>query len=106
MGKNNTKILMQFTTLAMVLTIAMMVKEVKSIPICKVNTNDLEKCRPALAGRNPPPPGPDCCAVVKAADLECACRYKHNLSSYGINPARVKAAIHSCGARIPSCLRR
>ncbi|VVB07902.1 unnamed protein product [Arabis nemorensis] len=102
MGKN-TITLMQF---AMVLIAAMLVKEAMSIPICNINTNDLEKCRPAVAGRNPPPPGPDCCAVVKAANLVCACMYKSYLANYGINPSRVKAVIASCGARIPSCLPR
>ncbi|VVB17389.1 unnamed protein product [Arabis nemorensis] len=90
----------------MVLTAAMLVTEAMSISLCNINTNDLEKCRPAVAGRNPPPPGPDCCAVVKAANIECGCKYKFYLSSYGINPSKAKAVIASCGARIPSCFRR
>ncbi|KFK27132.1 hypothetical protein AALP_AA8G339100 [Arabis alpina] len=106
MGKNNTSILMQLTALAMVLTVAMLVKEAESISDCNVNLNDFEKCRPAVSGRNSPPPGSDCCAVVKAADLECACKYKNYFIVYGIKLAKVKAVIDSCSAKIPSCIRR
>ncbi|KFK27131.1 hypothetical protein AALP_AA8G338900 [Arabis alpina] len=106
MGKNNTRILMQFTALAMLLIASIMFKEAESIRLCKINTNDLEKCRPAVTGRNPPPPGPDCCALVKAADLVCACRYKGYLSSYGIDLTKAKAVIASCSARMPPCFRR
>lgn len=106
MGKNNTRILMQFTALAMVLTAAMLIEEAKSIRLCNVDSSDLEKCRPAVTGNNPPPPGPDCCAVVKAANLECACRYKSYLSSYGINPSKAKTVIARCGAKVPSCFPR
>ncbi|CAH2069861.1 unnamed protein product [Thlaspi arvense] len=103
MGKNNIRILMQFTALAMVLTAAMMVEKAKSIPVCNIDTNDLEKCRGAVTGNSPPPPGPDCCAVVKAANLECLCPY---LSISRIDPSKIKAVLASCGAKNPSCLPR
>ncbi|EOA14260.1 hypothetical protein CARUB_v10027418mg [Capsella rubella] len=103
-GKNNTRILMQFALLAIVLTAAIMVKEATCIPICNIDTNDLEKCRPAVTGNKPPRPGPDCCAVARSANLQCLCPYKPYLSSFGINPSRVRPLLAQCGINsIPSC---
>ncbi|CAF2137630.1 unnamed protein product [Brassica rapa] len=99
MGKNNARILI--TVLAMVLTAAMMIQEAKSIPLCKVNTNDLQKCRPAVTGNYPPPPTPACCTVAKTANLECLCPF---LSRSGIDPAKLKALFANCGVNNPSCL--
>ncbi|KAG7538036.1 Bifunctional inhibitor/plant lipid transfer protein/seed storage helical domain [Arabidopsis suecica] len=95
---------MQFAALAMVLTAAIMVKEATSIPICNIETNDLGKCGPAFTGNNPPPPGPDCCAVVKAANLQCLCPYKPFLSRFGIDPSKVRPLLANCGVNTPpSC---
>ncbi|ESQ55579.1 hypothetical protein EUTSA_v10026641mg [Eutrema salsugineum] len=105
MGKNKTRILMQFAALAMVLTALMMVEEATSIHVCNVDTSDLEKCRSAVTGNNPPPPGPGCCKVVKASNLQCFCSYKNSLSRFGINPSKVKSGLARCGAKIPSCFR-
>ncbi|KAH0937625.1 hypothetical protein HID58_005086 [Brassica napus] len=99
MGKNNARILI--TVLAMVLTAAMMIQEAKSIPLCKVNTNDLQKCRPAVTGNYPPPPTPACCTVAKTANLECLCPF---LSRSGIDHAKLKALFANCGVNNPSCL--
>ncbi|XP_010449664.1 PREDICTED: putative lipid-transfer protein DIR1 [Camelina sativa] len=101
MGKNNTIILLQFAVLAIVLTI---VKEATSIPICNIDTNDLEKCRAAVSGNNPPAPGPDCCAVARSVNLQCLCPYKPYLSSFGINPSKVRPLLAKCGINSPpSC---
>ncbi|VVB17390.1 unnamed protein product [Arabis nemorensis] len=97
MGTNNTRIVMQFAVLAMVLTVAMMVKEATSIRICNIDTNDMEKCRPAITGINPPPPDNDCCVVVRATNLECICRFKSYLPILGIDPSKVAALIAKCG---------
>ncbi|CAH8389844.1 unnamed protein product [Eruca vesicaria subsp. sativa] len=100
MGKNNTKILI--TALVMVATAAMMIEEAKSTLICGVDTNDLQKCRPAVTGNNPPPPTPECCAVAKAANLECLCPF---LSRSGLDPSKIKALGANCGiTNSPSCL--
>ncbi|ESQ42909.1 hypothetical protein EUTSA_v10015086mg [Eutrema salsugineum] len=103
MGQNKTRVLMQFAALAVVLTAAMMVEEAKSIPVCNVDSSDVEKCRSAATGNNPPPPGPDCCNVVKTADLQCFCQFKSYLPSYGINPSNVKTVLARCGANTPAC---
>jgi hypothetical protein len=103
MGKDNTRILMQFSALAMVLTAAIMVKEATSIPVCNIDTNDLAKCRPAVTGNNPPPPGPDCCAVARVANLQCLCPYKPYLPTVGIDPSRVRPLLANCGVNSPSC---
>ncbi|KAH0888950.1 hypothetical protein HID58_051379 [Brassica napus] len=95
MGKNNTTILI----IAMVLTTAMIMEEAKSYPICNTDTNDLQKCSPAVTGNSPPAPGPDCCAVAMSADLECLCRY---LSLSGIDPSKIKSVLASCGVGNPS----
>ncbi|KAL0729060.1 hypothetical protein Bca4012_025153 [Brassica carinata] len=99
MGKKSTRFLI--TVLAMVLTAAMMIQEAKSIPLCKVNTNDLQKCRPAVTGNYPPPPTPACCTVAKTANLECLCPF---LSRSGIDTAKLKALFAKCGVSNPSCL--
>ncbi|XP_006281715.2 putative lipid-transfer protein DIR1 [Capsella rubella] len=97
MGKNNTKILMQFAAFAMVLTVATMVQEATSMSICNMDTNELQKCRPAVTGNNPPPPVNECCVVVRAANLECFCRLKFYLPILGIDPSKVAALVAKCG---------
>ncbi|WZY75767.1 hypothetical protein YC2023_022151 [Brassica napus] len=92
MGMNNTRILI--TVLALVLTAAIMIQETKSIPLCNVDTNDLQKCRPAVTGNYPPPPTPACCTVAKTANLECLCPF---LSRSGIDPSKLKALLANCG---------
>ncbi|CAF2137631.1 putative lipid-transfer protein DIR1 isoform X1 [Brassica rapa] len=99
MGMNNTRILI--TVLALVLTAAIMIQETKSIPLCNVDTNDLQKCRPAVTGNYPPPPTPACCTVAKTANLECLCPF---LSRSGIDPSKLKALLANCGVNNPSCL--
>ncbi|EOA14183.1 hypothetical protein CARUB_v10027333mg [Capsella rubella] len=97
MAKNNTIIPMQLALLAIVLTCAIMVKEATSISICNIDTNNLEKCRPAVTGNNPPAPGPGCCGVVKSANLQCLCPYKPFLSRFGIDPSKVRPLLAKCG---------
>ncbi|CAE6201953.1 unnamed protein product [Arabidopsis arenosa] len=93
----------EYILLAIVLYAAIMVKEATSIPVCNIDTNDLEKCRLALTGNNPPHPRPDCCAVARAANLQCLCPYKSYLSTFGINPSRVRPLLANCGLKSPSC---
>ncbi|KAJ0261634.1 Bifunctional inhibitor/plant lipid transfer protein/seed storage helical domain-containing protein [Hirschfeldia incana] len=97
MGNNDTRILMQFAVLAMVLISPIMVKEVTSLTVCKIDTNDMQKCRPAVSGNNPPPPVNECCAMVKSADLACFCRYKFYLPILGIDPSKIAALVAKCG---------
>lgn len=99
MGKNNTRILMRFSALAIVLTAAMMVEEAKSVRLCNIETNDLQRCRPAVTGNNPPPPVNGCCVVLRAANLPCLCKFKSSLTAYGIDPAKAKALLPKCGIR-------
>ncbi|KAJ4911267.1 Bifunctional inhibitor/lipid-transfer protein/seed storage 2S albumin superfamily protein [Raphanus sativus] len=105
MGKNNTNILTQSTVLAMVLIAPIMVKEVTSLTICKIDINDMQKCRPAVTGINPPPPVNECCLVVRSANLECFCRFKFYLPILGIDPSKVAALVANCGVTTipPSC---
>ncbi|CAA7021110.1 unnamed protein product [Microthlaspi erraticum] len=105
MGKNDTRILMQFAVLATVLTSAILVKEATSLTVCQIDTNDMQKCRPAVTGNNPPPPVNECCVMVRAANLECFCRYKIYLPLLGINPSKVVALVAKCGVTTipPGC---
>lgn len=97
MGKNDTRVVMRFAVLTMVLTAAITVKEVTSLTLCKIDTDDMQKCRPAVTGNNPPPPVNECCVVVKSADLACFCRYKFYLPILGIDPSKVAALVAKCG---------
>lgn len=105
MGKNDTRILMRFGVLATVFTAAILVKEATSLTICKMDTNDMQKCRPAVTGNNPPPPVNECCVMVRAADLECFCRFKFYLPFLGIKPSKVAALVAKCGVTTipPGC---
>ncbi|CAA7021109.1 unnamed protein product [Microthlaspi erraticum] len=98
--------LMRFSALVMVLTAAMMMEEAKSIRLCNIETKDAESCRPAVVGNNPSPPVNACCAVVRAVNLPCICRFKSYLTTYNIDPARVRALVPKCGIRTvipPAC---
>ncbi|CAE6242019.1 unnamed protein product [Arabidopsis arenosa] len=97
MGKDNTKFLMQFAGFVMVLTVAIMVKEATSMSICNMDTNDMQKCRPAITGNDPPPPVNECCVVVRGANLECLCRFKFYLPILRIDPSKVVALVAKCG---------
>ncbi|CAA7021103.1 unnamed protein product [Microthlaspi erraticum] len=99
MGKNNTRMLMRFSALVIVLTVAIMVEETKSVRVCNIETNDLERCRPAVTGNNPPPPVNGCCVVLRAANLRCFCQFKSYATNNGIDPAKAKALIPKCGIR-------
>uniref|UniRef100_A0A1J3GJ18 Putative lipid-transfer protein DIR1 n=1 Tax=Noccaea caerulescens TaxID=107243 RepID=A0A1J3GJ18_NOCCA len=107
MDSNNTKTFMKFAALAMVLVALVVLEEPTSIPVCNIDANYLEKCRPAVTGNNPPPPRNECCKVLQAANLECICRFKSYLPIFTIDSSKVQALLSKCGVTtIPPCLSR
>ncbi|ESQ42908.1 hypothetical protein EUTSA_v10015898mg [Eutrema salsugineum] len=105
MDKNNTKTFVKFAALAMVLAALVLKEEPTSIPVCNIDTNSLEKCRPAVTGNNPSPPGNKCCIVLQAANLECICRFKSYIPILATNQSKVQALLTKCGLTTipPAC---
>ncbi|KAK7299986.1 hypothetical protein RJT34_10817 [Clitoria ternatea] len=64
--------------------------------VCNVDLSELEVCRPAVIGYNPPPPTEQCCAVFRRLNLPCLCQYKIKLALLGIDPAKAFALPAKC----------
>ncbi|CAH2069859.1 unnamed protein product [Thlaspi arvense] len=106
MDKNNTRTLVKRAALAMVLA-ALVLMEERTVPVCNIDTTSLEKCRPAVTGNNPPPPGNKCCRVLQVANLECICSFKSYLPVLATtNPSKLEALLTKCGVTTipPACL--
>ncbi|KAK7299989.1 hypothetical protein RJT34_10828 [Clitoria ternatea] len=72
--------------------------------ICNVDSSELEACRPAVTGDNPPPPDEQCCAALHQVNLPCLCQYKSKLPSLQIDPKEALALPAKCGiANTPHC---
>ncbi|XP_061375667.1 putative lipid-transfer protein DIR1 [Gastrolobium bilobum] len=69
--------------------------------ICNIDTTQLNSCRTAVTGPNPPPPDEKCCAVIRKANLSCLCKYKSLLPSLGIDPTKALALPSKCGLQKP-----
>ncbi|KAL1209658.1 putative lipid-transfer protein DIR1 [Cardamine amara subsp. amara] len=105
MDKNNTITLVKYAAFAMVLAALALMEQPTSVPVCNINANWLEKCRPAVTGNNPPPPRDECCLVLWTANLECICRSKSYLPVLGSNPSKVHALLSKCNITTipPAC---
>lgn len=76
----------------------------QAVVLCNIDSNQLNLCRAAVTGQNPPPPDGKCCGVIRHANLPCLCRYKSILPSLGINPTNALALPRKCGLKTPpSC---
>ncbi|KAK3427257.1 putative lipid-transfer protein DIR1 [Eucalyptus grandis] len=98
MGKSSGKSLI--LGLALVLLVAMM-GGAKATTICKIPTDKLTFCLPAVAGDHPSPPTKQCCKVISKADMPCLCQYRSVLPNYGIKPANAMALPKKCGLKAP-----
>ncbi|KAL2336499.1 hypothetical protein Fmac_010945 [Flemingia macrophylla] len=75
----------------------------KGVELCNIDSSQLNLCRTAVTGRNPPPPDEKCCAVIRQANMPCLCKYKSLLPAYGINPKNALALPSKCGLQSPNC---
>ncbi|CAN1290698.1 Putative lipid-transfer protein DIR1 [Linum perenne] len=72
---------------------------------CRIDPSQLNICRPAVTGTDPPPPSSECCKVVKTSNLPCLCRFKDFLPAFGIDPHHALALPKQCGLNTPpECL--
>ncbi|RDX94764.1 putative lipid-transfer protein DIR1, partial [Mucuna pruriens] len=69
----------------------------QAVIFCNVDSSQLNSCRAAITGQNPPPPDEKCCAVIRRANLPCLCGYKSLLPVIGINPKNALALPDSNG---------
>ncbi|KAK7395184.1 hypothetical protein VNO78_15731 [Psophocarpus tetragonolobus] len=75
----------------------------QGVALCNIDSSQLQLCRAAASGQNPPPPNAQCCAVIRQANLPCLCKYKSVLPIYGINPQKALALPPKCGLQSPKC---
>ncbi|KAJ0103475.1 hypothetical protein Patl1_04052 [Pistacia atlantica] len=73
----------------------------RAVPVCNIDTKQLDPCKPAVTGNSPPRPSKECCKVVSKADLPCLCSYKNVLPAVGINPKHALALPKKCGLKTP-----
>ncbi|GMJ05055.1 hypothetical protein like AT5G55410 [Hibiscus trionum] len=69
--------------------------------ICNIALNKLGQCRPAVTGKNPPPPTKQCCSLIKHANLNCLCKFKSALPALKIEPYRAFALPRKCKSNQP-----
>ncbi|KAL3333589.1 hypothetical protein AABB24_033596 [Solanum stoloniferum] len=94
---------MIFLLFAMIMTVQIVTSNAAETPatICKVTINDLVLCLPAVMGKKPPKPTPDCCAVLRKADTQCMCNQKSELGKFGIKPAAAMNLPKQCKINVP-----
>ncbi|KAL5161884.1 Receptor-like protein EIX2 [Glycine soja] len=73
----------------------------QAVVLCNIDSSQLNLCRAAVTGQNPPPPDEKCCAVIRQANLPCLCRYKSILPLIGIKPEKALALPGKCGLQSP-----
>ncbi|KAI3408059.1 AAI domain-containing protein [Psidium guajava] len=98
MGKSSRKRLMLGLALALLVA---MVGGAKATTVCKIPTDQLALCLPAVTGDRPTPPTKQCCKVISKADMRCLCRYRSALQNFGIKPANAMALPKKCGLKAP-----
>ncbi|XP_018454883.1 LOW QUALITY PROTEIN: putative lipid-transfer protein DIR1 [Raphanus sativus] len=105
MDKNNTRTIVRLAALVIVFVALVLMEEPTSIPVCNINANTLEKCRPAVTGNNPPPPGIECCIILQAADLECVCKFKSHIPILATKSSKVHDLLRKCAINTipPAC---
>ncbi|CAJ1802241.1 unnamed protein product [Sphenostylis stenocarpa] len=73
----------------------------QAVELCNIDSRNLNLCRDAVTGQNPPPPDEKCCAVIRQANLPCLCQYKSTLPALGINSKNALALPGKCGLKSP-----
>ena len=100
MAQSSGKKLVEWLVAAL-LFIALLSGSAHAVAICNIDSSQLNLCRAAVTGQNPPPPDEKCCAVIRQANLRCLCSYKSILPSFGINPKNALALPAKCGLQLP-----
>ncbi|XP_038689507.1 putative lipid-transfer protein DIR1 [Tripterygium wilfordii] len=72
-----------------------------ALPICNIESTQIELCRPAITGMYPLPPTRQCCNLVCQANLPCLCGLKSALPAFGIDPNQALALPQKCGLTTP-----
>ena len=98
MAQSSCKTLVQWLVAALLIAL---LGGAQAVAICNIDSSQLNLCRAAVTGQNPPPPDEKCCAVVRQANLRCLCSYKSTLPSFGINPKNALALPGKCGLQWP-----
>ncbi|KAB2096106.1 Putative lipid-transfer DIR1 -like protein [Gossypium arboreum] len=99
MAMATEKLLVQCLVATLLLIAA--VEGAKETTICNIPLKKLEQCKPAVTGKNPPPPTKECCSLIKQADLTCLCNYKDALPAFQIEPSRAFALPQKCKCKHP-----
>uniref|UniRef100_M1C103 Bifunctional inhibitor/plant lipid transfer protein/seed storage helical domain-containing protein n=1 Tax=Solanum tuberosum TaxID=4113 RepID=M1C103_SOLTU len=92
---------MIFLLFALIMTVQIVTSNAAPATICKVTINELVLCLPAVMGKKPPKPTPDCCAVLCKADTQCMCNQKSELGKFGISPAAAMNLPKKCKIKVP-----
>ncbi|KAH1155164.1 hypothetical protein AAZX31_18G173900 [Glycine max] len=98
MAQSSGKTLVQWLVAALLIAL---LGGAQAVAICNIDSSQLNLCRAAVTGQNPPPPDEKCCAVIRQANLRCLCSYKSILPSFGINPKNALALPGKCGLQSP-----
>lgn len=99
MALSRAKVLVQCVLLAICLVA--LVGRGRAMTLCKVDSDKLGICLPAVTGKSPPPPSENCCSIIKQADLPCLCSYKEVLRAFKIDPASAVELPEKCGLKKP-----
>lgn len=100
MGEYSGKNVVQWLVAALLIAL---LGGAQGVVLCNIDSSQLNLCRAAVTGQNPPQPDQKCCAVIRQANLPCLCRYKSILPSIGINPKNALALPGKCGLQSPNC---
>ncbi|KAG2299429.1 hypothetical protein Bca4012_011008 [Brassica carinata] len=85
MDKNNTRTIV--AALVIIFAALVLMEEPTSIPVCNINANTLEKCRPAFA------------------DLECVCKFKSHIPISATKSSKLHDLLRKCSITTipPAC---
>jgi Probable lipid transfer len=78
----------------------LVLEEVHGDGICKMSSDGLNACKPAIQNDDPvDEPSRGCCVALKKADFKCLCQYKDSylLKAMDINSTRAFALPQMCG---------
>ncbi|KAI3418280.1 AAI domain-containing protein [Psidium guajava] len=89
---------------AMVVVAVTLAGGAEAITLCKMSSDQLMACKPAVTKPDPAEPTPECCTALSAADLGCLCSYRNSavLPALGIDPDLALGLPAKCGLTPPA----